>query len=100
VLQNQNYTTTGFNAGVRQVFRENYALSLNGGYENSDYTSNVKGAVANRSDDYLFAQVGFDWSVLDKLTVGVFYQFRDNRSSDSNRSFDNHQVGLNASYRF
>ena len=100
VLRDQNYTTSGFNVGVRQVFRENYALNLSGGYENSDYTSNVKGTVANRTDDYFIAQIGVDWNVLEKLTVGAFYQFRDNHSTDSNHSFDNHQVGLNVSYRF
>jgi len=100
VLTNQNYTTTGFSAGVRQVLFENYVLNLTGGYENSDYTSNSRGISANRNDDYFFTRIGVDWNVLDKLTVGAFYQFRNNDSADPLHSFDNHQVGVNAVYHF
>jgi len=98
--QDQNYTTTGFSGSVRQVLFENYALNLTGGYENSDYTSNIRGQAANRNDNYFFAQFALDANLLDKLTVGVFYQYRNNDSTDNTRSFDNHQVGLNISYRF
>jgi len=100
VFTNQNYTTTGFSAGVRQVLFENYALNVTGGYENSDYSSNFTGVAANRKDDYFFTRIAVDWSVLDKLTVGAFYQFRNNDSTDPSHSFDNHQVGLNAVYHF
>ena len=98
--QDQNYTTTGFSGGVRQVLFENYALNLTGGYEKSDYTSNVGGQSADRHDNYFFAQFAADANLLDKLTVGVFYQYRKNDSSDPTHGFENHQVGLNISYRF
>jgi len=100
VFTNQNYTTTGFSAGVRQVLFENYAVNLTGGYENSDYTANQSGLAVTRKDDYFFTRIGVDWNVLDKLTVGAFYQFRNNDSTDAPHSFDNHQVGLNAIYHF
>jgi len=98
--QDFNYTTTGFSGSVRQVVFENYSLNLTGGYENSDYTSNVRGQSANRNDDYVFAHVEIDANLLEKLTVGVFYQYRNNDSNDPNHNFDNHQVGVNVSYRF
>lgn len=100
ITVNNNYTLTGFSAGIRQVLFENYALNLTGGYENSDYTSNVKGGAANRNDNYFFTQIAADWNVLDRLTVGAYYQFRSNDSTDATHSFDNHQAGLNVGYRF
>src|SRR5205085_2724930 len=92
VLRDQNYTSTGFSAGVRQVLFENYAVNLAGGYEDADYTANVAALAANRHDKYFFTQIGLDWNPLDRLTVGAFYQYRDNDSTDSNHGFNNHQV--------
>jgi len=100
ILQDQNYTTTGFSAGVRQLLFENYAVNLTGGYEESDYTSNRPGVSATRNDKYFFTQIGLDWNPMDRLTVGAFYQYRDNDSTDPNHSFNNHQVGLNVGYKF
>src|SRR5439155_3863109 len=94
VLKDQNYTTTGFSAGVRQLLFENYAVNLTGGYEASDYTSNRPGVAATRNDKYFFIQIGLDWNPMDRVTVGAFYQYRDNDSSDPHHSFNNHQVGL------
>ena len=100
VLQDQNYTATGFSAGLRQVLFEKYAVNVNGGYENADYTSNRANVAANRNDNYFFGQLELDANLMDRLTVGVFYQYRNNDSTDANRTFDNHQVGLNVGYRF
>jgi len=100
VFQNQNYTTTGFSGNIRQVLFENYAVYLTGGYENSDYTSNTTGVAAPREDNYFHVQVGADWQILDRGTLGIFYQFRNNNSTDPNHDFDNNQVGLNFAFRF
>ena len=100
VLQNQNYTTTGFSANVHQTLFENYAVNLSGGYEDSDYTSNSHGVSATRNDKYFFTQIGLEWTPVDRLTVGAFYQYRDNDSSLATHSFNNNQVGLNVGYRF
>src|ERR1043166_1000703 len=101
VVQDQNYTVTGFSAGVRQIFFENYALNLAGGYENTDYESNSPTAPpATRKDKYYFARIGLEWSIREHFTVGAFYQYRNNDSTDLNHQFDNHQVGLNAIYHF
>ncbi len=97
---NQNFTSTGFSAGVRQLLFDNFALNLTGGYENSDYSANRKGVTANRTDDYFYTRVAVDCTIFEKLTVGAFYQFRKDDSTDPQHNFDNHQVGLNAIYRF
>jgi hypothetical protein len=99
VLADQNYTATGFSAGVRQMFRDKYAVSLAGGYENADYDATSTSVNANREDNYFLVRVGFDWTVIDRLTFGAFYQYRQN---DSNTPFEftNNQVGLAAAYQF
>jgi opacity protein-like surface antigen len=73
---------------------------VTGGYENSDYTANRLGVIALRNDDYFFTRLGMDWALADRLTVGAYYQFRKNDSTDASHSFDNHQVGINAVYHF
>ena len=99
-LVDQNYPLTGVGGSVRQVLCENYSLSLSGGYENAHYTANNPAVTAFREDNYFFARVGADWQVLDRLTVGAFYQHRKNNSKEARFDFDNHLAGLNFSVRF
>ena len=61
---------------------------------------NIRSFARVRNDNYFFGQLELDANLMDRLTVGVFYQYRNNDSTDANRTFDNHQVGLNVGYRF
>lgn len=100
VLADQNYTTTGVTAGVRQRFREKYTVYAGGGYESANYSANEQNVNADRDDDFWLARVGFDWQVLEKLVVGIFYQYRDNDSNERTYDFSNNQVGLTVGYEF
>lgn len=100
VLLNRNYISTGISAGVRQTFLQRYAVYVNGGYENADYVRTHPDADESREDDYIFGRVGADWQALDRLTLGVFYQYRKNSSSDDRFDFNNHQVALNFHLQF
>ena len=99
-LVNQNYTLTGFGAAVHQNFAVLYTASLAGGYYHAAYHSTAQGVSAPRRDDYFYVRVGADWNATGRFTVGAFYQFRNNDSTSTGFSFNNNQVGLNASYRF
>lgn len=100
VLVDQNYVTTGLNGTVRQRFLAKYVASLSLGYDHLEYFATREGVTSDRSDDYFYARIGMEMEVTDKLGVGVFYQFRENNSSDSVFGFDNHQLGIQAAYRF
>jgi opacity protein-like surface antigen len=48
-------------------------------------------------------QLNLDFQLMEQLTAGVFYQYRQDDSSGSTAdsfSFKNNQVGLNVAYRF
>ena len=85
---------------MRQTFLQRYAVYVHGGYENADYVRTHPDADESRNDDYLFGRVGADWQALERLTLGVFYQYRQNTSSDDRFDFENNQVALNFHLRF
>ena len=103
VLLNRNYIATGISAGVRQTFAEVYAVYGSLGYENSDYVKTDSVAAPEREDNYFFGRVGMDWQPWERLTVGVFYHYRENNSTTPGPDrfdFDNHQIAMNFELRF
>jgi hypothetical protein len=100
VFPDQNYTTTGISLGGRHEFLVAYAATLTGGYSFLDYHSASPTVSATREDDYYFLRAAVDWQALDRLTAGISYLYRKNRSTVGNFSFSNHQVGLNLAYQF
>ena len=99
-LVNQNYSVSGVGGRVSQVVLERYTLSLGAGYENLDYHSTQAAAVATRRDNYYFTRVGADWDATDRLSVGLFYFYRQNDSTIGVSEFTNNQTGLTVTYAF
>lgn len=100
---NENYTVTGVDLSIRQFLTPTLSAGLSGGYSYSDYYSTAKGFNSDRADDYWRVQVSLDWKVMEKLTVGVFYQHRQDDSSGASASlysYENNQAGFTCSYRF
>ena len=64
------------------------------------YVATREDLPSDRSDDYCYIRGGLEMSVSAKLGLGVFYQFRQNASSDAVFEFNNHQVGIQAAYHF
>jgi hypothetical protein len=100
VFRDQNYTTTGIALGVRHEFLVSYAASLTGGYNQLDYHSASPTVSATREDDYYFMRAAVDWRAIDRLTAGISYLYRKNKSNTGSFGFDNHQIGLNLAYQF
>ena len=102
-LDNQAYTATGFDVIVRQTITDRFVVGVSGGYAFSDYYSTIKTGTADRQDNYWRMQLNLDFQLMEQLTAGVFYQYRQDDSSGSTAdsfSFKNNQVGLNVAYRF
>jgi uncharacterized protein (PEP-CTERM system associated) len=95
----QEYTLTGVDLTVRRAVTEKVNVYLGGGYSFADYREVDSSTTANREDNYFNVRTGADWSFNERMNVGVFYQFRQNNSSDQPFSFDNHIVGLSFLYR-
>jgi len=92
--QSGNYSATGFALGVRQTFREFYAINLRTGFEFLDYD------VGDREDCYYFGRLAFEWQPTDKIVGSVWYQYRQNDSDQAVSEYDNNQFGLTLAYRF
>jgi len=99
VAVNQNYTVTGFSAGICQVIADKYTLSLLGGFDHSDYYVTAQGVNANSPYNYFFVRSGIDCQITSQFTMGLFYQYQQNQSSQAN-AFNNNLTGVNIAYHF
>ena len=99
-ISGQNYTSTGVNLFVRQRFFQKYFVTLSAGYESIRYRFTVAGGPPAREDESFFTRNSVNWSITEKWTVGLFYQYRQRNSSDPVFDFKNNQVGLHTSYSF
>ena len=100
VLGGQDYTLTGITVSVSQRFFQRAYLRLSTGYSHTDYVAEANNVDAARSDNYYFLQPGVDITVRENITAGGFYSFRTSTSSQSNRNFNDNQVGLRLSFGF
>jgi hypothetical protein len=99
VAAGENYTVTGLSAGICQVIAEKYVLSLTGGFDHSDYYATARGVNANSPYNYAFVRSGIDWHISSEFSVGCFYQYQENISSEAN-AFNNNLTGFNLAYHF
>jgi hypothetical protein len=100
VLASQDYAVTNLSVGIQQRLLQRFFLSVNAGYENSDYFSTVSNSGSARGDDYFFVQPSIAARVTRFLTVGAYYLHRANNSSFDAFSFHDNQVGLRSTLEF
>lgn len=88
----QNYLSTGVDAGVRQVFLTRYAFDLSARYDHSDYEATEVGIEADRTDDVFTVRSQLEVRLTERWTASVYYAFSH---SDSNvQPFTRNVVGL------
>lgn len=100
VVAGQNYTATGFRASVRQQMWRKLAVTVTGGYEESDYYATGGTAPINRNDQYYYLGPALDYAITERWFLGVFYRYRSNDSTVPSSDFDNNQAGLRSGFRF
>ena len=98
VYLGQNYSTTGFDASIRQRFLHKTFFTAGGGYENLTYHAASAAASVGRRDNYYVAHLDFQWTISRHWTVGAFFQHRENNSNI--QSFSNNQIGLHSAFTF
>ena len=95
-----NMVTTGFTMGVRQRFLQKFFVTVNGGYDETEYRGVLSSILATREDEYWFIKPGVESDVTDFLKLSLFYQYRENNSTVPASSFNNNQVGFQAKLLF
>ncbi|MEP4078998.1 outer membrane beta-barrel protein [Haloferula sp.] len=96
----QNYSLTGFTAGVSQRFSDAWTGRLEGGYEKASY-SRVSGVgPAGREDEIYFIRPSVEYAVNDRFNTTFYYQYSKDKSNQGAFGYSNHQVGVSAAYDF
>jgi hypothetical protein len=100
VLSDQNYTSTGINAGINQRIMDRFYASATAGYENRHYYTATAGAgTASRKDNFYLVRVMFGANIRKDWTADVFYQYEDNASNNTTFKFSDSQVGIQTTWR-
>jgi hypothetical protein len=99
-LVNENITTTGFSARVRQRFLHRFYFGVEGGYQNSEYRSIVTGGTAGRTDDTVFVKPSLSFDVTKFLSAETAYQYQRNDSSVEQSSFRENIVTFQVNLQF
>ncbi len=100
VLAAQDYAVTNITLGIQQRLFQRIFLSVNGGYEKSDYFSTIINGGGRREDDYFFVQPSIAVSLTRFWTIGAYYLHRENSSSFNTFDFTNNQVGVRSTFEF
>ena len=73
---------------------------MTGGFENTDYQSQGGDSSVDRNENYFFGRVDVFYIFSEQWRAGAYLELRSNISSEKYRSFDQHQTGVNVSFRF
>ncbi len=100
VLAGQDFAGTTITVDLRQRLLQRFYFAVSGGYQNSNYFSTVNGVVANRRDNYYFAEPSLEFSITRFWTVGGYYLHRQNNTSLQSFSFYDNQFGFRTTLKF
>ena len=97
----QDFVASRIDLKATQRLWQTYKVDVDFGYENATYFA--VGSQANevdssaavpRSDNYPTARVEFSYARFEDLQAGIFYQYRQNFSSQMESSFSDQQAGV------
>ena len=100
VISGANFITTGATLGARQRLRDSLFGTATFSYDHSDYEPTTSDVEITRRDDYFLLRCGLEAILGRSWSLGVFYQYRENISSDESYSFNNNQVGIQAAWGY
>jgi hypothetical protein len=93
-----NYISTGLSLSARQRLRERLFGTITASYDNADYEPVRRNVSVTRQDDYFLLRYGVEAIVGRSWTIGLFHQYREDKSTDKSFSFSNNQVGIQAAW--
>jgi len=99
-IANSDFVSTDIHFTAQQRFFQRMFVNLSTGFLNSQYFSAVNGVDVNRSDDYYYFQVAFDFNITRFWNAGFYYLHRQDASSVDTFSFNDNQIGFRTSLTF
>ena len=86
----EDYTATGVSLRFERTLRTGLRVSVEGGYEHTDYTESS--GLAARRDDFFYVRAGLLYNFARWGNAGISYEYRENDSSEAASSFGNNRV--------
>lgn len=90
---------TSLQGGIGQRFLHQFYVSLNGGYQLSQFI-NQGDTAASRTDNFYYFGARLSHSILQRGTAAIFYQYSDDQSSAAGFSYRSPQYGVELEYAF
>lgn len=100
ISRNENTNATGMSIAMRERFLQKFEATLTGGYENTDYQAQGSDFSVNRNEDYFFGRLDVSCLLSEQWRTGAFVELRSNTSTQEDRSFDQHQIGVSVAFNF
>jgi hypothetical protein len=100
LFQSQTSQSTGMQFGVRQRLLGKFVLVFDGSRQESKFTASALSVAPGRSDTSRAATLRFEATFRRRGTFALTEELRHNASNLSGYSFDSHQTGLEASFRY
>ncbi len=99
-LEGQDFTATGFELRVQQRFLQKFTATVGVGYENDSYFGTTAETPTDRVDNYLFVRPSLTYAFVDWFSASIFFEFRQNTSTQETNGFDNNRAGIDILTRF
>jgi hypothetical protein len=92
--------TTSVGVGLNQRLLQHFYLSVQPAYNFTEYKGTFGDLPAVRTDNYFYFYVGLSTALFKKLGTSVFYQIRNDHSSDAAYNSNGSLVGFSLNYRY
>jgi hypothetical protein len=100
LFQGQVSEITSVSCDLNQRLLEKFYLDLNAGYDIAKYEASTAAGSANPDNDYYTLSARLSRSFLKRGTLGVFYQYSGNSSTEPGFTYTGSQVGIEIGYKY
>jgi hypothetical protein len=99
-IAGQDITATGFEIGLQQRLFQKFLAGVSLGYEHDEYFAAGNAPPTDRVDDFFYARTSVRYSFVRWVSVNVFYEYRNNASTEPTSVFSGNRVGMELAAKF
>ncbi len=96
----ENFIATGIEFLAQRRLLGVFLFDLSAGYEFDAFFFTDGSGRPGRDDQYLFLRPRVTWQLSPRMTIGVFYEYRENFSTETGGNFQNNRMGVEADFLF
>jgi hypothetical protein len=99
-LESEDFIATGIELAFTQRFFQRFNVTVATGYENDEYISIAEDTNTDRVDNYIFIRPTIAFAFTKWASVSVFYEYRNNFSTESQVAFYDNRAGAALAFQF